>query len=296
MVEERPALRDRHFGAISAPIHTAILSEKFALADPKRPLHNRSKSRRATVYLFEPAHTQLDLNFNLFGIHVRVHPMFWVVTAILGSNQGEARYVLLWVAVAFVSILIHEMGHVLMGRIFGSDGHIVLYGFGGLAIGSSDLNRRWQRNLVYAAGPFAQFLLLGLGIITAFGYLAAKEGQVPKLLVVFSLQFAVVNLFWPIVNLLPVWPLDGGRISRETFEWLLPETGTATSLVVSMIVAGALAINSLLALKGVGILPSLLGDMYLGLFFALFAVSNFQEWQMVRYRSRHSWDNEPDAW
>ena len=65
------------------------------------------------MYLFEPARTQFDLNFSLFGIHVRVHPMFWVVTAILGSNQGEARYVLLWVAVAFVSILIHEMGHVL---------------------------------------------------------------------------------------------------------------------------------------------------------------------------------------
>jgi hypothetical protein len=34
----------------------------------------------------------------------------------------------------------------------------------------------------------------------------------------------------------------------------------------------------------------------MGLFFALFAVNNFQEWQMVRHRSRHPWDNEPDAW
>jgi hypothetical protein len=104
------------------------------------------------VYLFEPARTQFDLNFNLFGIHVRVHPMFWLVTAILGWDfqdpQGGMKYVALWVVVVFISILIHEMGHVLMGRIFGSDGHIVLYGFGGLAIGSSDLTKRWQRNLV----------------------------------------------------------------------------------------------------------------------------------------------------
>jgi len=119
---------------------------------------------------------------------------------------------------------------------------------------------------------------------------------VPQALVILSLQFFFVNFYWPILNLLPVWPLDGGRISRETFEWLMPERGTATSLIVSMIVAAGLAINSLLALKGVGIFPSLLGDMYLGLFFALFAVNNFQEWQIVRYRARHPWDNEPDRW
>src|SRR5260370_30863543 len=82
------------------------------------------QSRRTIMYLFEPPPTQLDLNFTLFGIHVRVHPMFWVVTAILGSNQRDAKYVLLWIAVVFVSVLIHEMGHVLLGRSFGSDGHI----------------------------------------------------------------------------------------------------------------------------------------------------------------------------
>ena len=248
------------------------------------------------MYLFEPARTQLDLNFNLFGIHVRVHPMFWVVTAILGSNQGEARYVLLWVAVAFVSILIHEMGHVLMGRILGSDGHIVLYGFGGLAIGSSDLTRRWQRNLVYLAGPFAQFLLLGLGTLGAIVYVAAKGAEVPIALEILYFQFFFVNFYWPILNLLPIWPLDGGRITRETFEWLMPETDTATSLVVSMIVAGFFAVSSLAAASGHPIIPFLRGSMYMGLFFALFAVENFQEWQMVRYRSRHPWDNEPNAW
>jgi hypothetical protein len=62
-----------------------------------------------------------------------------------------------------------------------------------------------------------------------------------------------------------------------------------------MIVAGILAINSLLAVKGAGIIPFLPGDMYLGLFFALFAVNNFQEWQMARYRSRHPWDEGSDS-
>jgi stage IV sporulation protein FB len=249
------------------------------------------------VYLFEPTRTQFDLNFRIFGIDVRVHPMFWFVTAILGSGFERLgiAYLASWIVVVFFSVLIHELGHVLMGRMFGSFGHIVLYGFGGLAIGSSNLDRRWQRNLVYVAGPVAQFMLLGVALAVLFICLA-NRAEMSKLAWTLLTQLIWVNSFWPILNLLPIWPLDGGRISRETFEWLMPERGTATSLIVSMIVAAGLAINSLLALKGVGIFPSLLGDMYLGLFFALFAVNNFQEWQMVRYRARHPWDNEPDRW
>jgi Zn-dependent protease len=203
--------------------------------------------------------------------------------------------VLLWVAVVFVSILIHEMGHVLMGRIFGSDGYIVLYGFGGLAIGSSDLTKRWQRNLVYLAGPFAQFVILGIVLVVLFVNLAnGTQMSVPVQTLLFQLIW--VNSVWPVLNLLPIWPLDGGRISRETFEWLMPEAGTATSLIVSMIVSGLFAVMSLAAASGALAVPFFGGSIYMGLFFALFAVNNFQEWQMVRYRSRHPWDNEPEGW
>ena len=250
------------------------------------------------VYLFEPARTQFDLNFRIFGIDVRAHPMFWVVTAILGSGFERLgiAYLVSWIVAVFFSILIHELGHVLMGRMFGSFGHIVLYGFGGLAIGSSNLDRRWQRNLVYVAGPFAQFLLLGFGILAAILYLSSNKGEAHESLQILFDQFYFVNFYWPILNLLPIWPLDGGRISRETFEWLMPERGTATSLIVSMFISGFFAVSSLAAAGGHPIIPFLRGSMYMGLFFALFAVNNFQEWQMVRYRARHPWDNEPDRW
>jgi Zn-dependent protease len=237
------------------------------------------------------------LNFNLFGIHVRVHPMFWLVTAILGWDfqdpQGGMKYVALWVVVVFISILIHEMGHVLMGRIFGSDGHIVLYGFGGLAIGSSDLTKRWQRNLVYLAGPFAQFVILGI-VLGVFFFSLATRTQLAEPVGILLFQLIGVNSVWPVLNLLPIWPLDGGRISRETFEWLMPEKGTATSLIVSMIVSGFFAIISLAAASGAILIPFFSGSIYMSLFFALFAVNNFQEWQMVRYRSRRPWENQPD--
>jgi len=266
------------------------------LPNPRRDFTIECTFGSLTVYLFEPGRTPFDLSFNLFGIHVRVHPMFWVVTGILGANQDDPKYVLMWIGVVFISVLIHELGHVLVGQLFGSYGHIVLYGFGGLAIGSSDLNKRWQRNLVYVAGPCAQFLILA---VVAAIYFVCLANHIPmrEPLSILLFQFFVVNLFWPILNLLPVWPLDGGRISRETFEWLMPRNGTGVSLFVSFLVAAFLAINSLAAYNGHPILPFFGGGLYTALLFAMFAVSNVQEWQMIRDHSDRPWKEEPpDSW
>lgn len=247
------------------------------------------------MHFFEPNRTQFDLNFSLFGIHVRVHPMFWIVSAVLGWNDKDLKWVLLWIGVVFVSILIHELGHVLMGRVFGTFGHIVLYSFGGLAIGSSDLRRRWQRNLVYIAGPLAQFLLLGLVYLMDF-VIKANQMQASKLMEFLFIQLVWVNLAWPILNLFPIWPLDGGKISRETFEWLMPETGKGISLIVSAVVSGILAVNSFAAYHERPLIPFLPGGLYLALFFALFAVTSIQEWQIIRHRSRHPWEQDEDSW
>jgi Zn-dependent protease len=248
------------------------------------------------VYFFEPNRTPFDLSFNLFGIHVRVHPMFWVATGILGSNQDDPKYVFMWIGVVFISVLIHELGHVIVGQLFGSYGHIVLYGFGGLAIGSSDLRKRWQRNLAYVAGPCAQFLIWAL--VEAIIYVCIINRVRPSEPAQVALsQLLFVNKWWAILNLMPIWPLDGGRISRETFEWLMPRNGTGVSLFVSFIIAAFLAVCFLADYKGYPILPFIHGDLYSALFFALFAVSNVQEWQMLRDRSHRPWEEEPpDSW
>src|SRR5436190_12605786 len=99
------------------------------------------------MMFLEPSRTAYDLNWTMFGIPIRVHPMFWLFSVILGwgaMNLGFS-YLLSWVACVFISVLIHELGHVLMGRWFGTEGHIVLYSFGGLAIGSSNQRYRWER-------------------------------------------------------------------------------------------------------------------------------------------------------
>ena len=62
--------------------------------------------------------TPYDLRFRLLGIPVRIHPMFWLIMALLGWENRNLGAVLLWVACALVSILVHEFGHGLMSKAY----------------------------------------------------------------------------------------------------------------------------------------------------------------------------------
>jgi Zn-dependent protease len=276
-------------------------------------------SKGDAVFL-EPDETAYDLRWRLFGTPVRVHPMFWLMAVILGYDgaiQAGVGFVLAWVVCVFVSVLLHEFGHVWMGRLFGSPGHIVLYSFGGLAIGSNRLNERWQRILVSFAGPFIQLLLLALIWLGRdwLGDIIPKASHKSAAQIWFMLF--QINLLWPLLNLLPIWPLDGGQITREICQGLLRERGTVVSLGISMVVAGVFAIHELMASRGQpllrlpfeqsGILEISLfrgeylvpfpllasGDMFMAIFFALFCISSFTALQAENERRRH-WDH--DEW
>lgn len=250
---------------------------------------------------FEPERSQFDLNFKLFGIDVRVHPMFWLFSAILGWNavQEGFSFLLVWIACAFVSVLIHELGHVFMGRLFGSHGHVILYSFGGLAIGSSALRTRWQRIAVYFAGPLAGFLLYGL-VRWATAYMDRRA--LNPLVLEAIVDLTVINLFWGIFNLFPIWPLDGGQISRDLFDWLTPENGVRVSLGISLVVAGLFAFIALINTYAaeppalVRMIPylALLGGLYMVLLFACLA---FNSYQLLQIEGRRKpWDREWDYW
>lgn len=76
--------------------------------------------------------TPFDLKWRMFGIHVRVHPLFWVIAALLSRPFLEVGipHILISMFCIFLSVLIHELGHVVVGRYFGSHGHIVLWAMG----------------------------------------------------------------------------------------------------------------------------------------------------------------------
>jgi Zn-dependent protease len=258
--------------------------------------------------LLAPDPTPYDLRWRMFGVRIRVHPLFWVMAALIGFfwTRFGFQYWLLWVGCVFVSVLLHELGHVFMGRLFGSPGHIVLFSFGGLAIGSGDVPRRHQRVLVSAAGPLAQLLLVAplvLGLMqlgTSFGWDLLVPYRDEDALVLVLKMLLEINLFWPLLNLLPIYPLDGGQITREVCEGASPERGRVVSLGISAVVSGLLAVNSLtVALTEKPLIPYLevLGSFYMGIFFALFCVSSFQALQAEQSRRRPGgWDDDLPPW
>jgi stage IV sporulation protein FB len=253
------------------------------------------------VFLSEPSETPFDLRFWLFGVHVRVHPFFWILTIFLGwdlvggapDQRTGLMHLGLWIVCVFASILIHEMGHVFMGRLFGSHGHIVLYSFGGLAIGSNALDRGWQRFLVSLAGPLIQFVFLGVAV-AAYIFLNSRLPQAWQDPARMTLAFLIwINLVWAILNLLPIWPLDGGQMAREVFVGISPRNGGYITFAVSACVAGLLGVNCLMAMNGhplIWFLP--FGDLYMALFFGYFCYLSFQGLQAENARRQRVYDDE----
>src|SRR5262245_32950585 len=165
------------------------------------------------------APTQFDLRFSLFGIPVRVHPFFWLFSAVMGWNPRDINLMLIWIGCAFVSILVHELGHALTAQSFGWQPHIVLYSFGGYAAFQPTWGYTTARSvLVSFAGPGAGFVLFG--IVYGVRQLLIQKGLLPHegrqalYLKEFFEDMMLINLGWGLVNLLPVIPLDGGQISR----------------------------------------------------------------------------------
>lgn len=253
------------------------------------------------MFAAEPPHTQYDLHFSIFGIPVRVHPLFFLLPVLWGADSGgdgsnRIFTVLIFVAVFLVSILVHELGHSLAMLSMGQRSRIVLYLMGGVAIpdDARGFGRRTRLStrdeiLIYAAGPAAGFLLalLLIGIVKLLGgqiQFATFSGFIPFVFPVFAessiesnayLQLLLwigitINVYLNLFNLLPVIPLDGGQILREIWVELDPWNGMRRVLWASIAVGAVIAVFGLSN-----------HQTFMGIFFAYLAINNFQTLQMV---------------
>ncbi len=237
---------------------------------------------------YEPQTTQFDLNFTLWGIPVRIHPFFWLLTLFLGMSLPPFE-LLVWIAAVALSILIHEFGHALTLKYFGISSRIILYGFGGLTIFDRRYHLRWFENIfVSFAGPGAGFLFLG-GVAFLFSLLGRPEiwkffpatiglASLPGVEInrtILTLLFFLfqINIFWGGLNLLPLYPLDGGQIAREAFMKFYPQDGLNRSLKISLVTAVILIIYFFQS-----------NQMFIALMFGWIAFSNYQILQQLTRR------------
>jgi Zn-dependent protease len=248
------------------------------------------------VLIGEPPRSGGDINFQLFGIPVRIHPFFWLIAVLLGASPGvQLPELLIWVTAVFLSILIHELGHALTMRAYGIWPWITLYSFGGLAsYNPSDARRvgAFGQVLISLAGPGAQFLLVALlaSILYAIGFGLAVYHWGPVYLVQVSRDSIVVSpsltelldnlmavsVLWGVLNLLPVYPLDGGQIAREIFTILSPRNGITQSLILSMVAAVCMAVVGLS-----------MRSFFMALMFGLLAYGSYATLQA--YRNQRGW-------
>jgi stage IV sporulation protein FB len=248
------------------------------------------------MLLSEPPPSQADFHFRVAGIPVRVHPFFWLVTLIMGlGGEGPTRpeELVIWVVVVFISILVHELGHAFLQRRFGGRPWITLHGIGGLASCNDCDDRPRSQILIALAGPAAGFLLativfvvirltgrvagwmpsavqpagvFGLPLLGGLLFFEPFESTPTNL---FVLNMLWVNIVWGLVNLLPVYPLDGGRVAREVLTLRQPRRGIIWSYQLSMATGAAMAVYGLLAW----------GSLFVAVMFGYLAYMSYQALQ-----------------
>ena len=177
------------------------------------------------------------LRFRLFGMPVTVQGSFLLIAALIGIiGVGDLSQTLAWIGVVFVSILIHELGHAFTARNFGSDVAIELNGLGGLtrwSVPPEDLTPG-RRALIAASGSATGLLFGGLVWLVAT---QLEPGSGLTRFVVESLVY--VNVFWGLLNWLPIRPLDGGHLLESLLEKLAPRRAPVIAKVIFVVTAAA---------------------------------------------------------
>ncbi len=197
--------------------------------------------------------TEFDLRFRLFDVPVRVHPLFWLSSAMVTWRGENIALTLIGIVCVFVSVLVHELGHALVARRYGFPSEIVLVFLFGLA---TSTRMSPGRNLrISAAGPLAG---LALAAIVYFLFLITAQDPLdflrdynsPRVFAVHMMLF--FGVFGNVLNFVPCLPLDGGNITENVLELYGPRRRNIREMVLQISVVS----SALLAVRGAWCLNS----------------------------------------
>jgi Zn-dependent protease/CBS domain-containing protein len=156
------------------------------------------------------------------GTAIRIHVTFllflaWIFGVSYLSGGPQAAWSgLLFMVLLFLCVLLHEFGHIFTARLFGvSTPDVILLPIGGVARLERIPEKPSEEFLIAIAGPAVNFaiaavLVLAAGASLDRGQIAAIESTNVSLVE----RLAVVNVFLAVFNLIPAFPMDGGRVLR----------------------------------------------------------------------------------
>ncbi|KIP22021.1 MULTISPECIES: M50 family metallopeptidase [Anoxybacillus] len=133
-------------------------------------------------------------------INIHIHPLFWVVALIaIMTAQFQTLLLLFWI------VLWHELGHVVAAHMFSwRVKRILLLPFGGVAEMDEHGNRPFHEELIVTlAGPFQHIFIFFIAYIAHEANMLSNE---------WYYQLIEYNVSILLINLLPIWPLDGGKL------------------------------------------------------------------------------------
>lgn len=199
--------------------------------------------------------------FRLLGIRVTLDPSWFFIFLLVAYSLAvgylpqqlpETGTTIRWflggaLALAlFASVLAHEFSHALVARTRDVDvDEITLFLFGGVAKMKSEPEDPASEFWIAAAGPI---LSIALGTVILFGA-GAIEAAVPGWIHAGLWWLGIINIALAIFNLVPGFPLDGGRILRAILWWRMDDFDDATigAARTGQVIAGLLIATGLLA-------------------------------------------------
>jgi Zn-dependent protease len=199
-----------------------------------------------------------------FGIPVYVHWSFFLLVLVaifLSATQGiPLALTLLMLALLFTCVVLHEFGHALMARHYGIPTRdITLLPIGGVARLERMSEKPWEEVCIALAGPAVNVVIaLSMGALHVLGLalLVLSGADTDLFLHRYGLAVEVVdallyvNLVLLVFNMIPAFPMDGGRVFRALLSRML---GLVPATEIAALVGMALA--GVMALVGLRVIP-----------------------------------------
>ena len=199
-----------------------------------------------------PPHRWSIVVARISAIDIRVHASFLILVALFAWAAPEpgasgAAWSLLWLVALFASVVVHELAHCVVARRRGGEVHeILLFPLGGISKLEHLPETAADEFAIAIVGPLTS---LALGVV-ALGVGAGLGGSVVPIDLLggaWLVRLGWLNLILGVFNLLPAFPLDGGRVLRAFLERrhdLIRATRIATrvghALAVALIFIGVL--------------------------------------------------------